>query len=161
MVRLAQPPTRTGSVRSTPWTWRRRSSAVISSAPASIRPGAEQGELEAVDERCGLVGRRGRVTEPVERARGLVGGERGQHGQTECAADLLSGIDQARGDARLARVDRGSGEQGHRHERQADSDRREHEAGKQVGHVGAVDRDLGEQQHPDRGHDHPGQRHGA
>ena len=72
--------------------------------------------------------------------------DRGERRDAERAADLLRGVDQARRQPGLGRLDPGQRGDRDRHEREPDPDPDQQEAGQQVADVGAADRHLREVQ---------------
>ena len=87
------------------------------------------------------------------------GGDRREHSDAERASDLLRRVDQPGGEAGLGVAHSGQRGDRDRHEREAQSDRDQEEAGQQVGRVRAVDRDLCEVDEPGGEHRHAGDQH--
>ncbi len=94
--------------------------------------------MEARGERLGQ-GRAG-----CEQVAGARGRDRGEDREPERGADLLGGVEQRGGEPGLIGRHAGVRGRGDGHKHRADAQRHDHQAGEQVGEVGAADRDPGQ-----------------
>jgi len=117
---------------------RRRSPSTTIPAGEHQERARGEGKLVAVDLRRGLLDDRGRVAEAVDDVARPARGERRQHRETHGATDLLRRVQQAGREAGVSRRDVRRRDQRQRHEDEAHADRHQHEAGQQVGQIGAV-----------------------